>query len=198
MYNGEKCNLGKIPFATREAEWVANTLKTTPILHEQATKKAVLMRIMNAKVIHMATHGNASAGFLAFAGMSSRNGEAAEAKNVLLYPEDIERLNISPALVVLSSCDSARGTVKAEGILGMARAFILSGAQAVLTTLWGVPDESASVFMQFFYQYLMDGLKASLALQKATLSLRCFSKYSQYIHWSGYQLTGGLRSSNSS
>ena len=197
MYNGEKCNLGKLPFATREAEWVANTLKTTPILHEQATKNAVLMRIMNAKVIHMATHGNASAGFLAFAGMSSRNG-AAEAKNVLLYPEDIEILNISPALVVLSSCDSARGTVKADGILGMARAFILAGAQAVLTTLWRVPDESASVFMQFFYQYLMDGLKASLALQKATLSLRCFSKYSQYIHWSGYQLTGGLISSNSS
>ena len=191
VYNGDQWSLGKLPFATREAEWVANILKTAPILHEQATKDAILMRIMNAKVIHIATHGSASAGFLAFAGMSSaRNGETVEAKNVLLYPEDIERLSISPALVVLSSCDSARGTVKADGILGMARAFILAGAQAVLTTLWRVPDESASVFMQFFYQYLMDGLKASLALQKSTLSVRCFSKYSQYIHWSGYQLTG--------
>ena len=198
VYNDNKWSLGKLPFATREAEWVANTLKTTPILHEQATKNAVLMRIINAKVIHLATHGNASAGFLAFAGMSSRNGETAEAKNVLLYPKDVERLNISPGLVVLSSCDSGRGTVKADGILGMARAFIVAGAQAVLTTLWRVPDESASVFMQFFYQYLMDGLKASLALQKATLSLRCFSKFSQFIHWSGYQLTGEFKSSNSS
>ena len=197
VYNGDQWSLGKLPFATREAEWVANILKTTPILHEQATKDAVLMRIMNAKVIHIATHGSASAGFLAFAGMSSaRNGETVEAKNVLLYPEDIERLSISPALVVLSSCDSGRGTVKADGILGMARAFILAGAQAVLTTLWRVPDESASVFMQFFYQYLMDGLKASLALQKATLSVRCFTKYSQYIHWSGYQLTGEVKSSD--
>ncbi|MCG8626006.1 MAG: CHAT domain-containing protein, partial [Proteobacteria bacterium] len=93
-------------------------------------------------------------------------------------------------LVVLSSCDSARGMVKADGIQGMARAFILAGAQSVLTTLWKVPDESASVFMQFFYQYLLDGLKSSVALQKATLSVRCFAKYSQYIHWSGYQLTG--------
>ena len=193
VYNGDQWSLGKLPFATREAEWVANILKTTPILHEQATKDAILMRIMNAKVIHIATHGSASAGFLAFAGMSSaRNGETVEAKNILLYPDDIEQLTISPALVVLSSCDSARGTVKADGILGMARAFILAGAQAVLTTLWRVPDESASVFMQFFYQYLMDGLKASLALQKSTLSVRCFSKYSQYIHWSGYQLTGEL------
>ena len=191
MYSGDQWSLRKLPFATREAEWVANILKTAPILHEKATKDAVLMRIMNAKVIHIATHGSVSAGFLAFAGMSSvRNGKTVQAKNVLLYPEDIEQLSISPALVVLSSCDSARGTVKADGILGMARAFILAGAQAVLTTLWRVPDESASVFMQFFYQYLMDGLKASLALQKSTLSVRSFSKYSQYIHWSGYQLTG--------
>ncbi len=71
----------------------------------------------------------------------------------------------------------------------MARAFILAGAQAVLTTLWRVPDESACIFMQFF-QYLMDGLRSSIALQKAILSLRCFVKYSGFIHWTGYQLTG--------
>ena len=35
--------------------------------------------------------------------------------------------------IVLSSCDSRRG--KADGILGMTQAFILAGAQAVLTTL---------------------------------------------------------------
>ena len=72
----------------------------------------------------------------------------------------------------------------------MARAFILAGAQAVLTTLWRVPDESAAVFMKFFYQYLMEGLKASSALRKAMLSIRSFLRYSNYIHWSGYQLTG--------
>ena len=73
---------------------------------------------------------------------------------------------------------------------GMARAFILAGAQAVLTTLWRVPDESAAVFMKFFYQYMMDGFKASHSLQKAMLSIRSFHRYSKYIHWSGYQLTG--------
>ncbi len=64
------------------------------------------------------------------------------------------------------------------------------GAKSVLTSLWRVPDESASTFMQFFYQYLMDGFKSSAALQKAILSVRAFSKYARYIHWSGYQLTG--------
>ena len=189
-YNNEEWNLGKLPHATREAEWVSHILNCTPILHEQATKTAVMMRIMNAKVIHLATHGSASAGFLAFAGMTTSFGSPIESQNVLIYPEEIEKLNITPALVVLSSCDSGRGIVKADGIQGMARAFILAGAQAVLTTLWRVPDESACIFMQFFYQYLVDGLKGTEALHKSILSVRCFSKYSQYIHWSGYQLTG--------
>ena len=189
-YNGEEWNLGKLPHATKEAEWVSHILNCTPILHEQATKNAVMMRLMNAKVIHLATHGSAAAGFLAFAGMSSSFNETVDAKQVLIYPEEIEGLSITPALVVLSSCDSGRGVVKADGIQGMAHAFILAGAQAVLTTLWRIPDESACVFMQFFYQFLVDGLRGTEALHKAILSVRCFSKYSQYIHWSGYQLTG--------
>ena len=36
-------------------------------------------------------------------------------------------MTISPALMVLSCCDSGRGMVKADGILGMARAFIIAG-----------------------------------------------------------------------
>ena len=189
-YNNDEWNLGKLPHATKEAEWVSHILKCKPILHEQATKDAVMMRIMNAKVIHLATHGSAVAGFLAFAGMTASTTDTVDAKRVLIYPEEIESLNISPALVVLSSCDSGRGVFKADGIQGMARAFILAGAQAVLTTLWRVPDESACIFMQFFYQYLVEGVKGPEALHKSILSLRCFKKYSQYIHWSGYQLTG--------
>ena len=190
QFNNEDWDLGKLPHATKEAEWVSHILQCNPILHERATKDAVLMRIMNAKVIHLATHSSAVAGFLAFAGMTSSSGEAVEARKVLIYPDEIESLNISPALVVLSSCDSGRGVFKADGIQGMARAFILAGAQAVLTALWRVPDESACIFMQFFYQYLVEGMKGTEALHKAILCLRCFSKYSQYIHWSGYQLTG--------
>ena len=189
---GETWTLGKLPFATEEAEWVSHILNCRPTLHEQATKSVVLMMISGARVVHLATHGSAAAGFLAFASLSpvSTPGEPADERSVLIYPEDIEQMAISPALVVLSSCDSGRGAVKADGILGMARAFILAGAQAVMTTLWRVPDESAAVFMKFFYQYLVDGNTASKSLQKAMLSVRSFSKYSGFIHWSGYQLTG--------
>ena len=191
MHNGKVWNKEKLPDTRKEAEWVAQILKTTPILNEQATKSAIRKRIRSAKVIHFATHGSASAGFLAFGAMTSVGGDkSVKSESVLLYPHDVELMNISAALVVLSSCDSGRGMMKADGIQGMARAFFLAGAQAVLTTLWIVSDESAAVFMQFFYQYMVDGKESTLALRKAILSTRCFSKYSHYIHWSGYQLTG--------
>ena len=190
-HNGEEWNLGRLPHATKEAEWISCALKTSPILDQRATKNAVLSRMMSANVIHIATHGSAVSGFLAFADVNtSFRGSPADTKDVLLFPNEVEKLTINPALVVLSSCDSARGTIRADGIMGMGRAFFLAGAQSILTTLWKVPDESAGVLMQFFYQYLVDGLSTTQALQKAVCSLRCFRKYSHYAHWGAYQLCG--------
>lgn len=187
QYNGEQWNLGRLPFATEEAEWVAHILHARPTLHEQATKDVVMTMLNTARVVHLATHGSSAAGFLVFAGVNSMSFEA---KSILLYPSEIEGLAIPAALVVLSSCDSGRGTMKADGIQGIARSFLLAGAQSVLTSLWRVPDESASFFMQFFYRFLVDGCPSLRALQKAMLSIRCFTKYGDYIHWSGYQLSG--------
>lgn len=190
-YQGNTWNLGRLPYAEEEAQRVAHTLQTTPILGKEALKDVILTKINQAKVVHLATHGSALSGFLIFAGSTQLSLTDEEfTKSILLMTEDLERLTIPAALVVLSSCDSGRGIVKVDGIQGIARSFLLAGAQAVLTSLWRVPDESASFFMHFFYRYLVDGLPSFTAIQKAAHSIRCYSKYSGYIHWSGYQLQG--------
>ena len=191
MYDSTQWNLGRLPYAEKEAISVANIIGTIPVLREQATKQSVLYRLRSAKVIHLATHGSASGGFLAFTSSFpiSKSG-LAEKEHILIFPKEIETLNISPALVVLSSCDSARGQVKAEGVIGMARAFLSAGAHSVLVSLWRVPDESANVFMNFFYQFLVNGLPSLQALQRSMQCLRCFLKYSHYVHWSGFQIIG--------
>ena len=61
-YQGETWTLGKLPYATQEAKAVARILKCSPTLHEQATKMVVFSMISKAKIIHLATHGSASAG----------------------------------------------------------------------------------------------------------------------------------------
>ena len=182
MYDSMQWNLGQLPYAEKEAISVANIIGTIPVLREQATKQSVLYRLRSAKVIYLATHGSASAGFLAFTSSFpvSKSG-LAEKEYILIFPKEIETLNISPALVVLSSCDSARGQVKAEGVIGMARAFLSAGAHSVLLSLWRVPDDN---FMQFFYRFLVNGLPS---LKRY---LRCFVKYSHYVHWSRFQIIG--------
>ena len=199
---GREWNLGPLPHAKEEAEWVGHYMKTTPLLHHEPTKNVVLSRLKSAKIIHLATHGSASQAFLVLAGMSNTyNREITltpriteqlvqNEKDLLLYASDVESLSLSAGLVVLSSCDSGRGLIKGGDIQGMARAFLLAGSQAVLTSLWKVPDQSACYFQQFFYRYLLDGLSSSEALQKSVLSIRGFLGFSQLIHWSGYQLTG--------
>ncbi len=133
-HNDEVWSLGSLPYARREAQWVGHILNTPPILDEQATKNAVMMRFMRAKIIHIATHGSSISGFLAFAALTAtRSGEVIDSSGVLLHPEEVEQLSISPALVVLSSCDSSRGTVKADGVQGMARAFLLAGEHTEYT-----------------------------------------------------------------
>ena len=191
VYDSTQWNLGRLPYAEKEAISVASIVGAIPVLREQATKQSVLYRLRSAKVIHLATHGSASAGFLAFTSSFpvSKSG-LAEKEHILIYHKEIETLNISPALVVLSSCDSARGQVKAEGVIGMARAFLSAGAHSILVSLWRVPDESANIFMQFFYQFLVNGLPSLQALQRSMQCLRCFIKYSHYVHWSGFQIIG--------
>ena len=139
-----------MPYAEKEAISVASIIGITPVLREQATKQSILYQLRSAKVIHLATHGSASAGFLAFTSSFplSKSG-LAEKEHILIFPREIETLNISPALVVLSSCDSAQGQVKAEGVIRMARAFLSAEAHSVLVSLWRVPDESANIFMRF-------------------------------------------------
>ena len=180
MYDSVKQEFGKLLHFEEGAIAIASMVGTIPVLREKATKQSILYRLRSAKVIHLATHGSAM--FLAFASSFpvSKSG-LAEKEHILIFPNEIETLNISPALVVLSSCDSARG---------IAKEFLSAGAYSVLCSSGAVHVESANIFMQFFYQFLINGLPSLQALQRSVQCLRCFLKYSHYLHWSGFQIIG--------
>ena len=55
----------------------------------------------------------------------------------LLQPREIGQFRLNAGVVVLSACDTAIGpTLGQEGVLNIARAFLLAGAQSVIMTLW--------------------------------------------------------------
>ena len=191
IHNNTQWNLGRLPYAEVEAKRVSSILSMTPLLREHATKQGVLYRIRNAKIIHIATHGSGSTGFLAFSSSFplSKDG-CAKPEEILIYPKDIEALDISPALVVLSSCQANRGSSSSDAVMGMAGAFLHAGAHSVLVSSFSVADESICVFMELFYRFLMDGFSNTHALQRSTQCMRCMSRFSGYNHWAGFQIIG--------
>lgn len=109
-----------------------------------------------------------------------------------LTMEDVQNAELTAKLVVLSCCATGRGHVSAEGVVGIARAFLCAGARSVLASLWKIDDDSTVKFMTSFYQHLVDGKSASVALQ---LTMRDFredpeEKYHAEKYWAPFVLIG--------
>lgn len=183
-------NLGKLRHVRHEMEWVAFVLRTSPIMKDNATKSKIFEQLSYAKLIHIATYGDKSSAFLAFSPSSSTQGISVNDKDVntcdvLLVPEEVEKLSIAPLLVVISCCNIGPAAAKR-----LSEAFIRAGAQSVLTTLQTVPAEYICIFMKFFYKYLLSGLRSSQALHKTFLSLNCYSdSRCNHCHHDCFELT---------
>ena len=112
------------------------------LVEEKATKQAVLERISSVSLIHFAAHGNAERGEIALSPIPTPNsGIAIPPKEAyMLTMADVSRVKVRAKLVVLSCCHSGSGEIRAEGVIGIARAFLGSGARSVLVGLWVIPD----------------------------------------------------------
>ena len=131
-------------------------------------------------------------------GVSPLLGEEAPKKRKLLLDEEdvfltmaeVQKAKVRAKLVVLSCCHSAEGPIRAEGVIGMARAFLGAGARSVLGTLWAIDDNATLEFMRNFYQHLKLGEKASEAVYQATAALRRSEEFQSPYYWAPFVLIG--------
>ena len=152
---------------------VAKKLGVEPLLGRQATKQAVLQAMNSVALVHIAAHGDAERGEIALApSFRIPNGIPQEGL-YLLTMDDISKVQLRAKLVVLSCCHSARGQTKAEGAVGLARAFLGSGARSVLVALWALNDEATEQLMTHFYDHLFAGESAGESLHETMKRMRC-------------------------
>ena len=182
--------LQQLKFAKQEVEMIGDILKVTPLTGEKATKCEVLKGLSSVVLVHIAAHGRMESGEIALTPDPKRASRIPTKEDYILTVADVMNVKMQAKLVVLSCCHSGRGEIKAEGVVGIARAFMGAGARSVLVSLWAIDDEATLEFMRSFYHRLVEGRSASESLNLAMKSLRESDKYSDVKYWAPFVLIG--------
>ena len=183
--------LPSLPGARKEAEMVGRLVGVPPLVEEEATKQAVLERICSVGLIHFAAHGNAERGEIALSPIPISNSQNAipPQEAYMLTMADVSRVKVRAKLVVLSCCHSGSGEIRAEGVIGIARAFLGSGARSVLVALWAISDKATEQLMSRFYKHLVEGESASESLHQAMKWMRNNGS-TEVSEWASFTLIG--------
>jgi len=87
----------------------------------------------------------------------------------LLRAAEIATMRLQAQLVVLSACNTGRGRITGDGVMGLARSFLVAGVPTVVASLWKVPDNPTKTLMIAFYQALQRNPDTAVALRSAML-----------------------------
>ena len=180
----------QLPGARKEVEMIGRILNHTPLIGEMATKEKVLERMSSVALVHIAAHGKLDTGEVILAANTTRKNSQPEENDYVMTMKDVLEAGLRARLVVLSCCHSGRGEVMAEGVVGIARAFLGAGARSVVVALWAIDDEGTLEFMSFFYDELARGKKASEALQQAMKCMREGEMFKEVRFWAPFVLIG--------
>lgn len=114
------------------------------------------------------------------------------------YLFDLRYKHFTPALVVLSACKTADGTLlSGEGLNSISRGFTAAGAGGVISGLWNVNDKTAIALMQSFYEQLSPQPNIAIALHNAKKQWLQGEKENAMLqlpyYWAGFVYSGHLQ-----
>ncbi|MEM1442191.1 MAG: CHAT domain-containing protein, partial [Verrucomicrobiota bacterium] len=181
--------LSPLPGAEAEAKYLSTILDAEPLIGDAATEQAVSARMESARILHFATHGllesenvynQSFLSALAFAPSPGEDG--------FLTVRETSKLDLSAELAVLSACDTGRGAITGDGVIGLSRGYITAGVPTVVVSLWPVSDEATAKLMGFYYEALDAGEGKAEALRSAMLKTR--EQFPGPSLWSPFVLYG--------
>ena len=179
----------QLPGAEKEAKMIGQILNTEPLIGKKATKDQVLSRLNSVSLVHLAAHGCRETGEIILS-PNVADADRPKEEDFLLTKADVLGVQLRARLVLLSCCYSGRGEIKAEGVVGIARAFLGAGARSVIASLWALSDEATLEFMKHFYEHLVEGKSASKSLHQAMKWMRESDEFNAVQYWAPFVLIG--------
>jgi len=186
IVNTRNIILSPLRFSKFEIEKISGLFGSDKVLlGKEATETKFKENCENSKLIHISTHSllYKNDPLILFSNIDKENDGYLETGEIL-------QLNLNAELVVLSSCKSGLGEIdKAEGVIGMEKAFFEAGAKSVILSDWDVDDKYTSELMSYFYSFLSEGLSKDRALRKAKTKFIKEVNGNPY-YWAAFRLSG--------
>jgi CHAT domain-containing protein len=163
---------------------------------DASLKSLLSTSLRGYRILHLASHGIFDESMPGFSGIVlSLVGHDGQPVFGYLKTHDILGLDLHSDLVVLSACDSAAGiNLSGEGVAGLNHAFLSAGAKRVVSTLWGVDDETSKELMISFYTGLLrDGLDPPEALRRSQIQIMRNSRTRAPYYWAAFNITSAIQ-----
>lgn len=179
--------------AKEEVKIISELLDGNVFEGKNATKSNFIQATENYNVLHLAMHTQ----YADWGENQSNLMFYEDEEEEILSVQEIYTLSIAAKLAVLSACNTGTGNENpSEGIQSLARAFHYAGSDAVVMSLWKVPDSETSKIMVDFYRHLMDGKAKDEALQLAKANYLATTEDPMLKHpyyWAGFVLSGNTQ-----
>jgi CHAT domain-containing protein len=196
-FSDARAGFTRLAFSRQEAESIITLtpkgtgLKATDF--NASRDMAMSPQMSQYRIMHFATHGLLNSERPELSGLVfSLIDRKGKSQDGFLRLHEIYNLQLNADLVVLSACETGLGKeIKGEGLIGLTRGFMYSGAPRVVASLWNVDDLATAELMKLFYQRMLkDGLPAGAALRSAQLEMFIQKRWASPYFWAGFVLHG--------
>ncbi len=127
----------------------------TILIGDLVTKSTLVEMMPSASFIHFACHGS----MLDHLGNPFKKNIHSIFQGALslseeeFFADDLAGLSLNADVAILSACESGKGTLCSEGVVGLSHAFLAAGASSVIATRWKIPDAQTERIINAFYQF---------------------------------------------
>jgi CHAT domain-containing protein len=192
--------VSQLRYASEEARAIDALFQpdSRALVGKAATESAFKQVAPHYRFLHLATHGFFNKLNPLLSGLEL---EADAANDGRLELHEILGLQLDADLVTLSACQTGLGSgyfaevPAGDDFVGLTRAFLYAGSNAVLATLWDVDDASTLALMKQFYSGFRQAAgteDTATALALAQRTLLSSDEYKHPYFWAPFVLVGEM------